>query len=487
MSLYEGIDFELTNKHESKKESWSSQIKLLQSQLQLKKSQSNQKSKLSKGYGLPITKDPEGNISQIQSNDKSETNITNNEIDNTSEEILPIVANEYDPKYPNDYDKIMMLREEAKERERADDWKKELEERDRRRREKLERNLPRPENSLLNLAGKLYDDEYPSENIYNIGGKVGGGIAIAPPQCILNDAETIVEGGDAEFGEGVQDQRKDGKKKAGFAPTLKNSVAAKIMAKYGFKQGQGLGKSEQGMSQALQVEKTSKRGGKILHEKDLPFFNKSSNLENLSQLYSEDDPSLSPSLTFDDHMITNESGSESFQNTLNGEETNTQTSQDLLIPSYSILAGALPPIDPTPTPSSVHTNAQALPYSLETTATIQAFKVPSKVVLLRNMVGSGEIDPDLENETREECSKYGEVKSCTVFEIPANFFRASSKSSNDTVSELDRVRIFVEFARVESAVKAVVDLNGRFFGGRIVRADFYNLDRYRTYDLGEGI
>lgn len=41
------------------------------------------------------------------------------------------------------------------------------------------------------------------------------------------------------------------------------------MAKYGFKEGQGLGKQEQGMSQALQVEKTSKRGGKIIHENDL--------------------------------------------------------------------------------------------------------------------------------------------------------------------------------------------------------------------------
>lgn len=48
-----------------------------------------------------------------------------------------------------------------------------------------------------------------------------------------------------------------------------SSVAAKIMAKYGFKDGQGLGKKEQGMSVALQVEKTSKRGGRIIHEKEL--------------------------------------------------------------------------------------------------------------------------------------------------------------------------------------------------------------------------
>lgn len=42
------------------------------------------------------------------------------------------------------------------------------------------------------------------------------------------------------------------------------------MAKMGYREGQGLGRSQQGMSQALVVEKTSKRGGKILHEKDVP-------------------------------------------------------------------------------------------------------------------------------------------------------------------------------------------------------------------------
>ena len=48
-----------------------------------------------------------------------------------------------------------------------------------------------------------------------------------------------------------------------------NAVASKIMAKMGYKSGEGLGRDNQGMSTALMVEKTSKRGGKIIHERDI--------------------------------------------------------------------------------------------------------------------------------------------------------------------------------------------------------------------------
>jgi hypothetical protein len=30
---------------------------------------------------------------------------------------------------------------------------------------------------------------------------------------------------------------------------------------------------------------------------------------------------------------------------------------------------------------------------------------------------------------------------------------------------------------------AIIDLNGRYFGGRTVKAGFYNLDKFRRYDL----
>ena len=46
--------------------------------------------------------------------------------------------------------------------------------------------------------------------------------------------------------------------------------AEKMMARMGYKEGEGLGRNKQGMSMALQVEKTGKRSGRIIHEKDAP-------------------------------------------------------------------------------------------------------------------------------------------------------------------------------------------------------------------------
>ena len=46
------------------------------------------------------------------------------------------------------------------------------------------------------------------------------------------------------------------------------------------------------------------------------------------------------------------------------------------------------------------------------------------------------------------------------------------------VPEHEAVRIFLEFKRIESAIKALVDLNGRFFGGREVQASFYDVEKF---------
>lgn len=93
------------------------------------------------------------------------------------------------------------------------------------------------------------------------------------------------------------------------------------------------------------------------------------------------------------------------------------------------------------------------------------------MVLLKNMVGPGEVDDDLEPEVKDECNtKYGPVNSVIIHEV-----------TTDNAEEA--VRIFVEFQRIESAIKAVVDLNGRFFGGRQVKATFYDTEKYDNLQL----
>lgn len=99
-------------------------------------------------------------------------------------------------------------------------------------------------------------------------------------------------------------------------------------------------------------------------------------------------------------------------------------------------------------------------------------RAPTKVVLLTNMIGPGEVDKDLDREVGEECSKYGNVTNVMIFEVTEPGFPADQA-----------VRIFVEFDRVEEATKALVDLQGRFFAGREVEASFFEEERFAKREL----
>lgn len=95
---------------------------------------------------------------------------------------------------------------------------------------------------------------------------------------------------------------------------------------------------------------------------------------------------------------------------------------------------------------------------------------PTRVLLLSNLVGAGEVDEDLEGETAEEAGKYGKLVRCAIKEIQG-------------VPDDQAVRIFLQYERVEDATKALVDMNGRYFGGRVVKARFYDEQRFETGDL----
>ncbi|KAF7842471.1 DNA-damage-repair/toleration protein DRT111, chloroplastic [Senna tora] len=97
---------------------------------------------------------------------------------------------------------------------------------------------------------------------------------------------------------------------------------------------------------------------------------------------------------------------------------------------------------------------------------------PTRVLLLRNMVGPGEVDDELEDEVGSECAKYGTVTRVLIFEITEPNFPAD-----------EAVRIFVQFERSEETTKAIIDLDGRYFGGRVVRAAFYDEERFGKNEL----
>lgn len=156
------------------------------------------------------------------------------------------------------------------------------------------------------------------------------------------------------------------------------TLAQKMLEKMGWKKGQGLGKNKQGISEALTVEKTDVKSGRIV------------------------EPSI-------------------------------------------VKSQASPTVPKGP---------------------------PSKVIILTNVVGPGEVDETLDDEIGTECSKHGQVSSVLIFEV-----------TDPSYPPEGAVRIFVEFEEQEAATKAMEELDGRFFGGRAVRAEYYDQKRFDDNDL----
>ncbi|KAL7062920.1 hypothetical protein AAHC03_0137 [Spirometra sp. Aus1] len=91
--------------------------------------------------------------------------------------------------------------------------------------------------------------------------------------------------------------------------------------------------------------------------------------------------------------------------------------------------------------------------------------VESSVILLENMVDPSELDPELEEEVSEECSKFGTVLRVLVH-------------ANDTA-----VRIFVHFDSQDAAAAACASLNNRYFAGRLVVARLYPAEDFQMRNL----
>lgn len=381
MSLYDDFDKHRTSE---KVAGWSSGIKLLQSQLQLKKAATTQPKREQYRKATAVLAPVIDLKSKTRDIEKDEDALHNNPLTSNTgtigigSEFDWNVINEYDPTWPNEYEKVVKELRDIRDREH--DQETEM--------RKRRRDNSRFEDSQAIGNSTLVPPERDEERTPTSRG-IAGGAAIAPPPSLQESSD-----GPAP----TQSPRQP--TNLGYATS---SVAAKIMAKYGFKEGQGLGKKEQGMSVALQVEKTSKRGGRIVGERE-----------------------------------------------------------QLMPPP--------PPVSMSP-PSAQQQISQMQQPTQEEPSITEIMKSPSKVVLLRNMVGPGEVDDDLDPEVKDECNtKYGDVARVIIREV------------SEAAPE-DAVRIFVEFKRIESAIKAVVDLNGRFFGGRQVKAGFYSSEKLDSLQL----
>lgn len=97
----------------------------------------------------------------------------------------------------------------------------------------------------------------------------------------------------------------------------------------------------------------------------------------------------------------------------------------------------------------------------------------SCVLILRNMVGIEDLDDELESEVTDECGKYGIVNRVIIYQE-----RQSEDDDADII-----VKIFVEFSSPHESAKARDSLNGRYFGGRIVKAELYDQTLYEANDL----
>ncbi|XP_037731457.1 splicing factor 45 isoform X3 [Drosophila subpulchrella] len=238
MDLYDDID---TKPRASQIDGWSSGIKMLQTQLAVKKAV--KKPLMTPVVNLRSKRPAESEVHSCDSMAAvmAKPIIAGKALPPMPESVLKDdwdFSDEYDPQWPNEYEKLKN-KSKGGEKSRAsiggngcassrDDSDRDKErKRGRVGRREVHREDFSPQ--YIKFSGQRQNDDnsYSSPRPLSVA-KQGGGAAIAPPPSLQ---EISIDGGDGYSHVTI--------------PYSASSVAAKIMAKYGFRNGQGLGKSEQ--------------------------------------------------------------------------------------------------------------------------------------------------------------------------------------------------------------------------------------------------
>lgn len=88
--------------------------------------------------------------------------------------------------------------------------------------------------------------------------------------------------------------------------------------------------------------------------------------------------------------------------------------------------------------------------------------IDSPILLLKNLVGPGEVDSELEAEVRDEAGQFGAISAVVIHETASH------------------VLIFVQFGANADAAKARASLDKRIFGGKLIRAILYPLAKFQA-------
>lgn len=329
------------------------------------------------------------------------------------------VDDEYTPGQPNSYEDVVRLRTRraateaaARERERQ---RVELE----RQRHELEEERraaaaaagTAPDRSSLNVTGEEAHTRRATLTFVKPGSRLHA------QGSRLHAQGAAVLAGEAEM---KPEMKPEPQKPAAPVKDKGMSLAQKMMEKMGWKEGSGLGKDGQGMTTPLMAQKDGIRSGVIVNAPEM-FPNRST--------------------------VIGDAPAE-------GEGAHTGEGARLGAPAFVSSSDALVAVVPA-------------------AGEEERFAAPTRVLLLRNLTGPGEVDGDLEDEVAEECERFGAVVRVVIFEVTDAGYPAR-----------EAVRIFTEFVEDASAERCRAEMDGRFFGGRTVRATFYDEDKFFANDLG---
>lgn len=112
----------------------------------------------------------------------------------------------------------------------------------------------------------------------------------------------------------------------------------------------------------------------------------------------------------------------------------------------------------------------------------------SNVIVLRNIVGSNdELDDSLQLDIYQECGKFGSVRQVVIYvDRSPDQSREDNQDEKETRSNYEQeVKIFVKYSDNTGSYRAREALDGRYFGGRKVSAEYYSKDLFRSSEYSK--